>query len=83
MRARAARRGSDCGTVAPAGITPRRRPTCRCRGEMKFVLFDLDDTLTDRQASLERYVAALIADFAEELGPGRSGARARGHHRGG
>jgi putative hydrolase of the HAD superfamily len=36
---------------------------------MKFVLFDLDDTLTDRQASLERYVTALIADFAEELGP--------------
>jgi FMN phosphatase YigB (HAD superfamily) len=35
---------------------------------MKFVLFDLDDTLTDRQASLERYVAALLADFAEELG---------------
>jgi putative hydrolase of the HAD superfamily len=36
---------------------------------VKFVLFDLDDTLTDRQASLERYVATLIADFAEELGP--------------
>ena len=36
---------------------------------MKFVLFDLDDTLTDRQASLERYVAVLLTDFAEELGP--------------
>jgi FMN phosphatase YigB (HAD superfamily) len=40
-----------------------RRPTCRLRhrGEMKFVLFDLDDTLTDRHASLERYVARLRA----------------------
>jgi len=48
-----------------------RRPTCRLRrrGEMKFVLFDLDDTLTDRHASLERYVARLLPDFAEELGP--------------
>jgi FMN phosphatase YigB (HAD superfamily) len=27
---------------------------------MKFVLFDLDDTLTDRDASLERYVARLL-----------------------
>lgn len=36
---------------------------------MSVVLFDLDDTLTDRRASLERYVAKLLDDFYEPLGP--------------
>jgi putative hydrolase of the HAD superfamily len=35
----------------------------------KAVLFDLDDTLTDRRASLDRYVAQLILDFSDELEP--------------
>jgi FMN phosphatase YigB (HAD superfamily) len=32
----------------------------------KAILFDLDDTLTDRKASLDRYVAQLIADLPSE-----------------
>ena len=43
-------------------IAPVTTPT-------QVVLFDLDDTLTDRRVSLHRYVARLVTDYAAKLGP--------------